>query len=98
MHGGLDLFERRSLTREADSGLPAIVPGRPEDSELLRRVTSDDEDLQMPPEGPRLAVQQISALKNWIADGADWTSMDRTEQNRTLFDVYHTAHRQKTYT
>src|SRR5262245_52839659 len=32
-------------------GEPAIVPGKPDDSELLRRVTSEDDAERMPPPG-----------------------------------------------
>jgi len=53
-------------------GYAAIVPGRPADSELIRRVTSDDADLLMPPQasGLKLGEHEIALLKAWIEQGA----------------------------
>ncbi|PYV07713.1 MAG: hypothetical protein DMG07_27815, partial [Acidobacteria bacterium] len=52
----------------------AVVPGRPERSELVRRITAADPAERMPPEktGKRLTARQISLLKQWIAEGAAW--------------------------
>src|SRR5262245_22716289 len=59
---------------ELPSGERAVVAGRPETSELLRRVTSDDADLRMPPakHGKPLSVEQIDLLRRWIAAGANY--------------------------
>ena len=50
----------------------AIVRGKPDDSELMRRVTSDDPDLLMPPKasGRRLNEREVALLKQWIEQGA----------------------------
>lgn len=53
--GGLRLDARGAALRGGDSGL-AIAPGKLDESELWRRVTSDDEAEQMPPEGARLSA------------------------------------------
>lgn len=52
----------------------AVVPGQPSQSELLSRVLSDDESVQMPPadSGRKLSAAQKSVLKRWIAEGAVW--------------------------
>lgn len=52
----------------------AIVPGKPEDSELIKRITSDDPDEKMPPpdSGHSLTKQQIETLRQWIAEGANY--------------------------
>src|SRR5205823_8550740 len=47
--GKLRLDNRRDVTAPAASGSPAIVPGNLEDSELYRRITSDDPEERMPP-------------------------------------------------
>ena len=47
--GGLRLDERGSAVKGGDSGKPAIVPGHPDDSELLKRLASHDPDVVMPP-------------------------------------------------
>src|SRR5205085_5004279 len=49
--GGLRLTRRESATAPLDSGNAAIVAGKPEQSELIRRVTADDPDERMPPKG-----------------------------------------------
>jgi hypothetical protein len=52
----------------------AIVPGRPEESELYRRITAlDPDDVMPPPEsGKKLGAEQIALLRRWIAEGAEW--------------------------
>ncbi|MEQ8211267.1 MAG: PSD1 and planctomycete cytochrome C domain-containing protein [Lacipirellulaceae bacterium] len=53
----------------------AIVPGDPEASEVLTRITSDDPDLRMPPpesNKPPLTAEQVQLLKRWIAEGAEY--------------------------
>ena len=47
-----------------------VVAGKPEASELLRRVTAEDEGVRMPPEGPPLTATQVDLLRRWIAEGA----------------------------
>lgn len=64
-----------SLLRGGQSGDPAIIPGRPDASPLLRYVTDQVEDMEMPPLGrrakyPALSEAEINTLKAWIADGA----------------------------
>ncbi|MEO8494021.1 MAG: PSD1 and planctomycete cytochrome C domain-containing protein [Planctomycetota bacterium] len=53
-----------------DSG--ALTPGQPDDSELLRRILSEDPDEMMPPPETRLALnaEQKAKLRQWIAAGA----------------------------
>src|SRR5260370_17561635 len=46
---GLRLDVRENALKGGDSGTPAIVPGKPEDSELIRRVTSTDAHEVIPP-------------------------------------------------
>ncbi len=52
----------------------AIVPGKPDESELLRRITTADADERMPPadSGKTLTPEQIELVKRWIAEGAAW--------------------------
>ncbi len=52
----------------------AIVPGKPEESELVERITSDDEFERMPPKKStkRLTNAQKELLKRWIAEGAEY--------------------------
>ncbi len=67
----LRLDERASATAVRD-GHAAIVPGKPEGSELVKRLlTNDPDDLMPPPEAKRpLTPAQITTLTRWIAEGA----------------------------
>jgi cytochrome c553 len=69
----LDLPE--SARAQRGNGHTAIVPGHPEKSELVRRITTEDLDDKMPPpdSGKKLTPQEIALLKKWIAQGADYS-------------------------
>ncbi len=69
---GLRLHERDTALAKLDSDARAIVPGKPGDSELLARVSSDDESVRMPPEGKPLSAAQIDRIRRWISQGAEW--------------------------
>jgi len=59
----------------ADRGEYRVIdPGNPERSELLRRITSADADLRMPPadSARQLTAEQIDLLRRWIKQGAAW--------------------------
>jgi len=52
-----------------------IVPGEPDESELLTRLTTDDAYAKMPPpdsKRPALTPAQVDRVRRWIAEGADW--------------------------
>lgn len=72
--GGLRLDERGSALAPAESGAIAVVPGRPEDSELIVRLTTADDDRKMPPasEAKRPTAAEIAKLTQWIAEGATY--------------------------
>ncbi len=58
---------------------PALVAGKPDDSEMIKRVIlPKDHDDIMPPKGGPLSANEIDVLKRWIAEGAKWP------QNLTL--------------
>ena len=81
-HGGVKREGRLSFSTRDDalattqSGRPAIVPGKPMESELLRRITlaadSDPDGDRMPPRGERLSAQEVGILRSWIRQGADF--------------------------
>ena len=68
----LDVETEAKLDR---GGYAAIVPGKLDESELVRRITSDDESERMPPvdSGKKLSKEQIELLKRWVAEGAPWS-------------------------
>jgi hypothetical protein len=70
--GGLTLSARDATLRGGKSGLPALVPGSAEQSELFQRVISPHDDEVMPQKGDRLKPAEIALLKRWIDEGAVW--------------------------
>ena len=68
---GIRFDQRPSMLRGGDSGKPAIVPGVPGESNLVR-VLAPHFEPRMPPEGPALTTAQIRLLETWILDGANW--------------------------
>lgn len=61
------------------AGGAGIVPGAPEKSLLIKRVTETNAKRRMPQDSEPLSEQQISDLKQWIKDGAAWPALDHTE-------------------
>lgn len=70
--GQLRLNSRAAALRRGESDELAIVPGSPDQSEVMRRIRSADEEERMPPKGTRLGAGEISQLERWIAAGAPW--------------------------
>lgn len=70
---GLRLDSKESALAKLKSDSHAIVPGHPDKSSLVERITATDDDL-MPPEdsGKKLSPEQIELLRRWIAEGAEW--------------------------
>jgi hypothetical protein len=64
----LRLDSREALLKGGDNG-PAIVPGKPDASLLIRAVQHTDENLKMPENG-KLTDAQIAALIRWVEHGA----------------------------
>src|SRR5579859_3924455 len=67
--GSLLLDSRDGVLKGGDTG-PAIVPGNPEKSLLIKAVRYADKDLQMPPNDRQLAPEQIHDLETWVKMGA----------------------------
>ena len=68
--GALRLDSREAALKGGDSG-PALVPGKPRESLLLRSVRHAEKELEMPPK-EKLTEREIAALERWIAEGASW--------------------------
>ncbi|HBU37010.1 MAG TPA: hypothetical protein DEB70_04305, partial [Planctomycetaceae bacterium] len=71
---GLRLDDRESALQELDSGMRAIVPGKPTESELVSRILDSDPDVIMPPPESNhvLTNKQKEILSAWVADGAEY--------------------------
>lgn len=70
----LRLDTREGATADID-GFFAIVPGKPDDSELLIRIAHDQEDDIMPPpksKKGKLTQAEIDLLRRWIEQGAPY--------------------------
>ncbi|MBV6499954.1 MAG: hypothetical protein CJBNEKGG_02418 [Prosthecobacter sp.] len=72
--GKLRLDLQASAYGSGKSGEIAIVPGKPEASELVKRILSTDEDEVMPPPHTKkvLSDKEQNILKQWIAEGAKY--------------------------
>ncbi len=71
--GGMRLDIAADAYKGGDAG-PALVPGKLDSSEVWKRVTSTDPELQMPPpkSGKSLKPAQLDSLKQWITEGAEY--------------------------
>lgn len=63
------------LDLEGPAKESAIVPGKADESELVRRILSQDPDEMMPPPTAKkpLAPEEIDLLQRWVEQGAEWT-------------------------
>jgi len=72
---GLRLDVREAAIKAVDSGKQAIVPGKPDASELIRRIhLADGAEEKMPPAATKfeLTAEQRDILKRWVASGAEY--------------------------
>src|SRR6266436_2530025 len=70
---GVSFIFREEALGKGKSGRQTIAPGHPDASELISRLTSHDPDVRMPYHAPSLPPEQISLLRRWIAEGAQWS-------------------------
>lgn len=76
LKGGLNLDSREGFLRGGDTGA-AVVPGKPEDSLILKALHFRD-DLEMPPDG-QLDEEIIHHFEKWITNGAHGGSPERRD-------------------
>jgi mono/diheme cytochrome c family protein len=69
---GVSFIFREEALGVGKSGRRTIVPGKPDESELIARVTSKDPQVRMPYHAAPLPPQQIALLRQWIKEGAKW--------------------------
>ena len=70
LQGELRLDVKAGWQLGGESGKPAIVPGKPEESPLIRAVRHDSDASAMPPSKPRLSDEIIADLTAWVRMGA----------------------------
>jgi Protein of unknown function (DUF1553)/Protein of unknown function (DUF1549)/Concanavalin A-like lectin/glucanases superfamily/Planctomycete cytochrome C len=70
----LRLDSESAIKADLGRGRRAVVPGHPEQSELVRRITADNEAMRMPPvdSGRTLTEREKKLLADWIKEGANW--------------------------
>jgi Protein of unknown function (DUF1553)/Protein of unknown function (DUF1549)/Planctomycete cytochrome C len=71
---GLRLDRRDLAVKPLKNGDTAIVPRDPDSSELIARITEEDETMRMPPRkaGNRLTAAEVAVLRRWIEQGAEY--------------------------
>jgi hypothetical protein len=67
----LDLRSREAALKGGEKG-PSILPGKPEESSLYRKVAGLEKPLM--PMGGKLPANEVAILKRWISEGAVWDS------------------------
>jgi len=78
IQGGLRVDSRAALLAGGDTG-PAVVPGKPESSWLIRALDHSDRDLAMPPKQAQLPAAVRQDFRRWVAAGAPWPGGDTAE-------------------
>src|SRR5262249_1716521 len=61
-------FDR--MLKGGESGLPAIVPGKTDESYLIDKITPQDGKAEMPQDKPPLSAAELDLISRWIAQGA----------------------------
>ncbi|HWQ32173.1 MAG TPA: PSD1 and planctomycete cytochrome C domain-containing protein [Blastocatellia bacterium] len=71
---GLRLDLRDEATKKTRTGIIPIVPGKPDESEIIRRILTTDENELMPPKEAHktLTAQQKELIRRWVAEGAKY--------------------------
>jgi hypothetical protein len=86
--GNLRLDSKAGIDERGFSGLP-IVGLALDESELVLRITSDDDAYRMPKSASALPQNEIDLLTNWVSQGAPFSTAGRTAKsnsNRNIFD------------
>jgi hypothetical protein len=71
-NGNFSVLFRHEALDTTESGKLGIIPGDPEHSEMIRRITSNDPELRMPYKEEPLSASDVEVLRKWIEQGAQW--------------------------
>ena len=82
--GGLTLNSRAGLLAGGKSG-PGFVPGKPNESLLIKAVSQTDVRLKMPMGSPKLKDDEIADLAHWVEMGAPWPESKQPAQTQKGF-------------
>ena len=81
-HGALKQEAKlRVDTAQAMIDAEIIIPGKPDDSELIYRITSHEPEERMPPEheGAMFIKDEVEVIRQWIAKGANAPKDEKPE-------------------
>ncbi|RXK46856.1 PSD1 and planctomycete cytochrome C domain-containing protein [Aquirufa rosea] len=70
--GGFSLLFREEALGKTKFNKAAIVPGHPEKSSFIQRLTLQDPEEKMPYKRPPLSQKEIQILSQWVKEGAVW--------------------------
>lgn len=72
--GEVSFIYRDKVLGKGESGKFVVVPGKPEQSEMIARIITDNPDdlMPKPDHGPRLSQREVETLRQWIKEGAKW--------------------------
>ena len=79
--GGYRVHNYAAVLEPGKSRQPSVVAGKPDESELFKRLATHDEDDRMPQDDDPLTTNQIILFREWIAAGA---TLDRGDSNAPL--------------
>jgi WD40 repeat protein len=81
--GGYVLTDFSKLLLAGESGTIAVVPGKPEASELIRQITAVDGKAAMPKNAAPLSTADVDLVRRWIAEGA----VNDSKETGTKYDA-----------
>lgn len=84
--GGYVMTNFQQMLKGGESEEPAIVPGKPGDSQLLVQITPDGDEAAMPKNKKPLSLTDITLISTWIAQGA---KDDTPASTRLQYDMAH---------
>jgi WD40 repeat protein len=84
--GDLVMTHFEGMLKGGESGEPAVVPGKPEKSNLLAQVTPTDGKAEMPKDKDPLSETEIKLIRQWITEGA---KDDTPMSVRAVIDMQH---------
>jgi len=82
--GGYRLHALANLMTAGESEASPVVAGKPDESEVYRRLIETDDDLRMPQLDDPLSAEEISLIRIWIQQGAKFDGTDEKAAYRTI--------------
>lgn len=91
LKGNLLLDSKAGWQKGGDRGEPAIIPGNPDESLLIRVIQHREPDMEMPPKKPKLPEAIIADLVAWVKMGApdprDATRLEAKRGDKTWWSL-----------